>query len=113
MGSQLTKNYEVEKDPHWIGGPSNVWRIHNATKKTGSKGPVSIFIFDKKQLKSKSDSTKVWEFLSKDADELSRIKHPNILTLDQQPLEDGKMLVFVTEPIEYSLAFLLDNYKMK
>jgi len=51
--------------------------------------------------------------LNKDADVLARIKHPNILTLAQQPLEDNKTLVFITEPIEYSLAFLLDNYKMK
>jgi hypothetical protein len=33
--------------------------------------------------------------------------------LAQQPLEDNKTLVFITEPVEYSLAFLLDNYKMK
>lgn len=51
--------------------------------------------------------------MNKDADELARIKHPNILTLAQQPLEDNKTLVFITEPVEYSLAFLLDNYKMK
>lgn len=51
--------------------------------------------------------------MNKDADELTRIKHPNILTLAQQPLEDKKTLVFITEPVEYSLAFLLDNYKMK
>lgn len=31
----------------------------------------------------------------------------------QQPLEDKKSLVFITEPVDYSLAFLLDNYKMK
>lgn len=51
--------------------------------------------------------------MNKDADELARIKHPNILAMHQQPLEDKKTLVFITEPVEYSLAFLLDNYKMK
>jgi SCY1-like protein 2 len=113
MGSQLSKHYDVDKDVHWLGGPSNVWRIHNATKKGPSKAPVSVFIFDKKQIKSKSDTASVWEFLNKDADELARIKHPNVLNLEQQPLEDGKTLVLITEPVDYSLAFLLDNYKMK
>lgn len=51
--------------------------------------------------------------MNKDAEELARIKHPNILSLSAQPLEDNKTLVFITERVEYSLAFLLDNYKMK
>lgn len=59
MGSQLTKNYDVDKDVHCLGGPNNVWRIHNAIKKGQNKQPVSVFIFDKKQIKKKSDTTKV------------------------------------------------------
>lgn len=84
-----------------------MWRIHKARKKGPNKKPVSVFIFDKKKC-----SQKVVDYFKKDADELARIKHPNIITLEQQPLED-KALVFITEPVEYSLAFLLDNYKMK
>ncbi len=51
MGSQLTKNYNIEKDPCAVGGPANVWRIHRATRKDAAKTPCSIFFFDKKELK--------------------------------------------------------------
>lgn len=51
MGSQLTKNYNIEEEPCAIGGPGNVWRIHRAKAKTVDKTPCSIFFFDKKELK--------------------------------------------------------------
>jgi len=66
-----------------------------------------------KQIKSKTDCSKVWAFLNKDAEELARIKHPNILSLAAQPLEDNKTLVFITEQVEYSLADLFNNSKSK
>jgi hypothetical protein len=51
--------------------------------------------------------------LKEDAAMLAKMKHPNILQLVEQPLEDGKTLAFVTEPVEYPLSFLLDNYKVR
>ena len=40
-----------------------------------------------------------------------KLKHPSILRIIEQPQEDEKYYVFVTEPIEYSLACLskIDN----
>ena len=31
----------------------------------------------------------------------------------EQPLEDKTTLAFVTEPVEYPLSYLLDNYKVE
>lgn len=49
MGSQLTKNYDVEKDAYLYGGLHSLWRCHRAKKKVASdSADVSIFMFDKK-----------------------------------------------------------------
>lgn len=48
-----------------------------------------------------------------DASNLAKMKHPNVLQLVELPLEDAKTLAFVTEPVEYPLSYLLDNYKTK
>jgi len=53
------------------------------------------------------------EFLKQDATMLSKMKHPNILQLVELPLEDSKTLAFVTEPVEYPLSYLFENYKTK
>ena len=54
MGSQLTKNYDVEKDTYMQGGLHCLWRCHRAKKKVASDtADVSIFMFDKKN-KSKN-----------------------------------------------------------
>ena len=54
MGSQLTKNYDVEKDAYMQGGLHSLWRCHRAKKKVASDtADVSIFMFDKKN-KSKN-----------------------------------------------------------
>lgn len=53
MGSQLTKNYDVDKDVNCLGGTNNIWRVHNAIKKGTAKQRVSVFIFDKKKSNQK------------------------------------------------------------
>lgn len=81
--------------------------------KNKDRTPVSIFIFDKKSLNNKSDATAISNYLKADASQLKKLKHPNILDIQGDPLEDNKMLVIITERVAYSLAYLQDNYKMK
>ena len=38
---------------------------------------------------------------------MAKYRHPNLLNLIEQPMEDQKMIVFVTEPVEYNLASLV------
>ena len=35
---------------------------------------------------------------------MAKFRHPNLLSLIEQPLEDNKVIVFVTEPVEYNFA---------
>lgn len=46
--------------------------------------------------------------LKRDALSIMKLRHPSILSLIEQPAEDDKYIVFITERIEYSLACLAD-----
>lgn len=48
MGSQLTKNYEVDREPSASGGIGGLWKIYSAYKRDRARTPVSIFMFDKR-----------------------------------------------------------------
>ena len=53
MGSQLTKNYDIEKEPYIMGGLHNLWKVYRAKKKDRNNMDVSIFTFDKKAIDKK------------------------------------------------------------
>ena len=53
MGSSLTKNYEVDKEPYMHGGLHNLWKVYRAKKKDRNNMDCSLFIFEKKSLDKK------------------------------------------------------------
>lgn len=86
------------------------WKVYKGTKKT-TKQNVSVFVFDKTQLKfSKEDRDAILETLKRGAIQLTKIRHPRILTV-QHPLEESRdSIAFVTEPILASLSNILGNF---
>jgi len=119
MGSQLTKNYDIEKEPHIMGGLHNFWKIYRGKKKDRGNMEVSIFVFDKKTINKKDSTTgqqqkeEVYNILKRDAANLAKYRHPSLLNLIEQPMEDQKMIVFVTEPVEYNLSALVFDASKK
>lgn len=53
MGSQLTKNYDIDKEPYMHGSLHNMWKVYRGKKKAAPYNDVSIFMFDKKASKVK------------------------------------------------------------
>ncbi len=92
MGSQLTKNYEVDQDPYMHGGLHNLWKVYRGKKKDRNMMDVSIFIFEKKILDKKKMSQnqrdEIITILKKDPSSLAKLRHPNLLNLIEQPAED-------------------------
>ena len=107
MGSQLTKNYEVERDPKSEGGIGGPWKIYSATRRDREKTPVSIFTFDKRTLDKKPDKDQTINRLKQEITSLIKLRHPNILQVLEPMLEDKTTIAWVTEPIEYCLGDLL------
>lgn len=70
-----------------------------------------MFVFDKNNLKYlKEEREAILEMLKRGVVQLTKIRHPRILTV-QHPLEEGRdSLAFVTEPVFQSLANILGNY---
>jgi len=112
----LTKNYDVAKEPDFQGGLHNLWAVYKATKKDKSMQEVSVFTFEKKLVDKKASASvkeEIFDLLKKDANSLAKFRHPGLLNLIQTPLEDQKMIVYVTEPVECNLASLFSDPSKK
>ena len=108
-GNPLSKHFEIG-DHIASGGPCLVWKIFKATKRT-TKEEAAIFVFDKKTIEkySKRDKELILESLRKGVSQLTRLRHPKILSV-LQPLEESREnLAFATEPVFASLANVLKN----
>ncbi|KAI9924020.1 hypothetical protein ASPWEDRAFT_146641 [Aspergillus wentii DTO 134E9] len=119
LSSNISANYQISPHPIAISGP---WKIHDGKKKSTSTA-ASIFIFDRKNLESRSSgfsnrsgsSSKklqedVVERLKREASSLARLRHPSILQV-LEPVEEtrGGGLMFATEQITTSLAGFLQQ----
>lgn len=106
-GNPVTREYEVIKH---VGsaGPGLLWKVFQATKRS-TKEEAAVFVLEKKQLErySKRDREYVMELLKQGVAQLTRLRHPSILTV-QHPLEESReSLAFATEPAFCSLANIL------
>jgi SCY1-like protein 2 len=106
-GNPVTREYEVGK---LIGsaGPDLLWKIFSGRKKS-TKQEASIFVLEKKLLEkySKKDKDQLVEVLRRGVAQLTRLRHPQILTV-QHPVEESReSLAFATEPVFASLANVL------
>lgn len=89
IGNPVTREFEV--GPHIASaGPGHLWRIYEGTKKT-SKQKVSLFYLEKKYLDrfARKDRDKILETLKKGPTKLTRLRHPNLLTVEH-PLEESR-----------------------
>lgn len=70
-----------------------------------------MFVFEKNQLKcSKEEREQILEILKRGVVQLTKIRHPRVLTV-QHPLEESRdSIAFVTESVQGSLANILGTY---
>lgn len=70
-----------------------MWKIYSGYKKS-TKQEAAIFVFEKKQLDkwSKKDREGMIETLKKGVSQLTRLRHPRILTV-HYPLEESRQAI--------------------
>ncbi|KAH8362929.1 hypothetical protein KR084_003173 [Drosophila pseudotakahashii] len=111
-GNNVTREYEV-LDQVCTAGVGLMWKVYNGHKKS-TKQEVSVFVFEKKSLErwSKDDRETMLETLRRGVQQLTKIRHPHVLTV-QHPLEESRdSLAFATEPVFASLANVVgDNVR--
>ena len=89
-----------------------MWKVYRGTKKSAPHNEVSVFMFDKKQGKSKMGSKvtpQMYEVLKADAVNLTKFRHPSLLNLVEAPLEDKTVIAFISEPVDFNLAALASD----
>ncbi|CAK9807555.1 SCY1-like protein 2 [Anthophora plagiata] len=109
-GNPVTREFEVTAHIA-SAGPALMWKIYNGYKKS-TKQEVAIFVFEKRVLDkfSRNDKELILETLKRGVAQLTKLRHPQILTV-QHPLEESRdSLAFATEPVLASLANVLKNY---
>ncbi|KAL3842613.1 hypothetical protein ACJMK2_020606 [Sinanodonta woodiana] len=108
-GNPLSRDFDIDGQIA-SAGPGLMWKIYSAVKKT-TKQEAAVFVFDKKILEkySRRDRDMILEVLKKGVSQLTRLRHPRILSV-MQPLEESReSIAFATEPVFASLANVLGN----
>lgn len=87
-----------------------MWKIYSGSK-FSTKQEASIFVFEKRQLEkfNKADRDLKLDSLRKGIVQLTKIRHPQILTVQHALEESRESLAFATEPVFASLANLFGN----
>ncbi|CAH0587149.1 unnamed protein product [Chrysodeixis includens] len=108
-GNPVTREFEATQ---FIAsaGPGLVWKIYKGYKKS-TKQEASIFVFEKKYLdrRAKGDRDIFLETLRRGIVQLTKLRHPQILTVQHSLEESRESLAFATEPVFASLANILGN----
>lgn len=107
-GNPLTREYELIRQ---VGsaGPGLVFKIYEATKKS-TKENVSLFILEKKTDRlSKKEKEMLFEMIRHGVPQLTRLRHPSMLTVQHNIEESRDLIAFATEPVIGSLANFFDS----
>ncbi|CAG9562341.1 unnamed protein product [Danaus chrysippus] len=108
-GNPVTREFEATQ---FIAsaGPGLLWKVYKGYKKS-TKQEASIFVFEKKQLErwSKADRDIMIDILKRGIVQLTKLRHPQILTVQHSLEESRESLAFATEPVFASLANILGN----
>ncbi|KAG9490562.1 hypothetical protein GDO78_006086 [Eleutherodactylus coqui] len=110
MGNPVTREFDVGKHIA-SGGNGLAWKIFDGTKKS-TKQEVAVFVFDKKLIDKyqKYEKDQIIDSLKRGVQQLTRLRHPRLLTV-QHPLEESRdCLAFCTEPVFASLANVLGSW---
>uniref|UniRef100_A0A8C0RLU6 SCY1 like pseudokinase 2 n=1 Tax=Canis lupus familiaris TaxID=9615 RepID=A0A8C0RLU6_CANLF len=94
----------------WGGGGSELQR--RPSRERGEE-EVAVFVFDKKLIDKyqKFEKDQIIDSLKRGVQQLTRLRHPRLLTV-QHPLEESRdCLAFCTEPVFASLANVLGNWE--
>lgn len=103
-GNPVLREFDLENQ---VGssGPGFLWKLYSATKKS-SKEPATVWILEKKLVDrfSKRERELIIDKIKHGVANLTRLRHPRILSV-VHPLEESReSLGFATEPVFTSLA---------
>ncbi|XP_032815884.2 SCY1-like protein 2 [Petromyzon marinus] len=111
LGNPVTREFEITRHVA-SGGPALSWKIYHGFKKS-TKQEVAVFVFEKKQVDrlGRTEREHAVEVLKRGVQQLTRLRHPRLLTV-QHPIEESRdCLAFCTEPVFASLSNVLGQHE--
>ncbi|KAJ3192840.1 SCY1-like protein 2 [Irineochytrium annulatum] len=118
MGNAVSSAFAIS-DQIGSGGPNQLWKIYSATRRSNNQ-PVSVFIFEKNLLDSlllnykpaniKKEQDRANELLRKEAQTLSRLRHPSMLEVTEALADSPTALAFGSEPVLCCLSNVLGSF---
>ncbi|XP_055899440.1 SCY1-like protein 2 isoform X1 [Biomphalaria glabrata] len=108
-GNPLARDFDIHGQVAST-GPGLLWKIFSAVKKS-TKEEAAVFYFEKKVLDKyhKRDKEVIIESLRKGVQQLTKLRHPRILSVIHPLEETREALAFATEPVFSSLANVLGS----
>lgn len=108
-GNPLSRDFDIYSQVASM-GPALLWKVFSAAKKS-TKEEASVFLFEKKQIERhhKKDREIIIDSLRRGVQQLTKLRHPRILSVIHPLEETREALAFATEPIFSSLANVLGN----
>ncbi|RUS85529.1 hypothetical protein EGW08_006737, partial [Elysia chlorotica] len=106
-GNPLSRDFDIYGQVAST-GPSLMWKVFSAAKKS-TKEEASVFLFEKKQIDKhhKRDKEVIIDSLRRGVQQLTKLRHPRILSVIHPLEETREALAFATEPVFSSLANVL------
>ncbi|KAK9461694.1 kinase-like domain-containing protein [Lipomyces oligophaga] len=117
LSSSISSHYSVSQSPSFQAGP---WSVYDAHRRTGGQ-QVSVFTFDKRNLKSllsrtssslraaRRDVEQVCAQLRREVHYLAKLRHPAILEL-VEPIEESRSTIsFVCERVTTTLSSIITS----
>ncbi|XP_055586493.1 SCY1-like protein 2 [Uranotaenia lowii] len=108
-GNLVTREYDVNTQIA-SAGRACMWQIYSGYKRS-TKQEVSVFVLEKKQFDrfSKDDREQIFEIVKRGIQQLTKIRHPQVLTVEHPLEESRESFAFATEPVYASLANILGD----
>ncbi|XP_077994616.1 SCY1-like protein 2 [Glandiceps talaboti] len=107
IGNPLSREFDIQSQ-HGSAGGGYLWKVYDGVKKS-TKQEVAVFVLEKKLLEkySREDKENILNICRRGVTQLTRLRHPRLLTV-QHPLEESReCLAFATEPVFASLGNIL------
>lgn len=113
-GNPIFREYDVQNVCVASCGPGMSWKIYNGAKNSTKQAnfdcffnynaylkAVSIWLFEKKQIERwpRAEKEAFPDLLKRGISQLTRLRHPRILTIERSIEETRDNLVFCTEPV--------------
>jgi SCY1-like protein 2 len=99
-GNALTREYDLIRHVA-SAGPHLIFKVFDAIKKS-TKEDAALFVLDKKSLDqkfNKKDKELILDIIRKGVSQLTRLRHPSLLTVQHNLEESRDSIAFATEPV--------------